>query len=94
MHKFRKEPIQFSLFDASDAGSENGVQMSSPVCILRIEEVEKRVGFKRSYIYRLMKGGKFPQNGRIGIRAVGWSSHDIDQWIEARLQSPLGKEQP
>ena len=64
---------------------ENGVQISSPVCILRIEEVEKRVGFKRSYIYRLMKDGKFPQNGRIGVRAVGWSSHDIDQWIEERL---------
>lgn len=70
---------------AKDCVMNNDAPLSSPVCILRIEEVEKRVGFKRSYIYRLMKDDKFPKNGRIGIRAVGWSSHDIDQWIEERL---------
>lgn len=70
---------------AKDCVMNNGAQISSPVCILRIEEVEKRVGFKRSYIYRLMKEGCFPQQVRIGLRAVGWSSHDIDRWIEERV---------
>jgi len=93
MSKFAKEPIQLGPF-GSGSGPENGALLSSPVCILRIKEVEQRIGFKRSYIYRLMKEGRFPQQVRIGLRAVGWSSHDVDQWIQERLQSPLGKEQP
>ncbi|MCM2329715.1 transcriptional regulator, AlpA family [Geopseudomonas sagittaria] len=53
--------------------------------ILRREEVERRTGFKRAHIYNLMKAGKFPQARRIGLRAVGWDSQEIEQWIAARL---------
>lgn len=54
--------------------------------ILRISEVEKRTGYKRCYIYRLIKKGLFPNQSRIGVRAVGWDSKEIDQWIDERLQ--------
>lgn len=54
--------------------------------ILRIAEVEKRTGYKRCYIYRLIKKGLFPDRARIGIRAVGWDSQKIDLWVEERLQ--------
>lgn len=54
-------------------------------CILRREEVEKRTGFKRAHIYNLMKEGKFPPARRIGLRAVGWDSAEIDRWIADRL---------
>lgn len=53
--------------------------------ILRREEVEKRTGFKRAHIYNLMKEGKFPKTRRIGLRAVGWDSAEIDRWIAERL---------
>jgi len=53
--------------------------------ILRIQEVESRVGFKRAYIYRLIRQGKFPQRCRLGVRAVGWDSQQIEEWIEQRL---------
>lgn len=53
--------------------------------ILRREEVERRTGFKRAHIYNLMKIGKFPRARRIGLRAVGWDSQEIEQWISARL---------
>jgi len=53
--------------------------------ILRREEVERRTGFKRAHIYNLMKEGKFPRARRIGLRAVGWDSHEIEQWVSARL---------
>lgn len=53
--------------------------------ILRRDEVERRTGFKRAHIYNLMKAGKFPQARRIGLRAVGWDSQEIEQWIAARL---------
>lgn len=54
--------------------------------ILRRAEVERRTGFKRAHIYNLMKAGKFPAARRIGLRAVGWDSQEIDQWIAARLE--------
>ena len=54
--------------------------------ILRIAEVEERTRFKRCYIYRLIKKGQFPDRSRIGVRAVGWDSQEIDKWVEERLQ--------
>ncbi|MBL5864342.1 AlpA family transcriptional regulator [Serratia fonticola] len=54
--------------------------------ILRRVEVEKKTGFKRSQIYNLMKEGKFPQSIRLGVRAVGWNSEEIEQWVSEHLQ--------
>jgi prophage regulatory protein len=54
--------------------------------ILRRTEVENKTGFKRAHIYSLMKEGKFPKPLRLGVRAVGWDSVDIDQWIAERLK--------
>jgi prophage regulatory protein len=54
---------------------------------LRRVEVEHRTGFKRAHIYTLMRAGKFPQAVRLGVRAVGWDSSEIEQWIEARLKA-------
>ncbi|MDD1152698.1 AlpA family transcriptional regulator [Pseudomonas sp. TNT2022 ID357] len=54
--------------------------------ILRRPEVEARTGFKRAHIYSLMKQGKFPKALRLGVRAVGWDSNEINQWIAERLQ--------
>ena len=55
--------------------------------ILRLEEVEAKSGFKRAHIYNLMKKRQFPQALRLGVRAVGWDSIEIDQWIDERVKS-------
>lgn len=54
--------------------------------ILRLDEVETKSGFKRAHIYNLMKVGRFPKAMRLGVRAVGWDSVEIDQWIADRLK--------
>ncbi|MGP3790482.1 AlpA family transcriptional regulator [Pseudomonas sp. B392_1p] len=54
--------------------------------ILRRTEVEAKTGIKRAHIYNLMKVGKFPKAKRLGIRAVGWDSTEIDAWIAERLE--------
>ncbi|MEX5685323.1 AlpA family transcriptional regulator [Pseudomonas silesiensis] len=54
--------------------------------ILRRSEVEAKTGIKRAHIYNLMKDGKFPKAKRLGIRAVGWDSTEIDAWIAERLE--------
>ena len=53
--------------------------------ILRRAEVEAKTGFKRAHIYSLMKEGKFPKAMRLGVRAVGWDSVEVEQWIADRL---------
>ncbi|SET63997.1 transcriptional regulator, AlpA family [Pseudomonas sp. NFR09] len=60
-------------------------QSSPERYIMRREEVERKTGFKRAHIYNLMKDGKFPQAKRIGLRAVGWDSLEIEQWVAERL---------
>jgi prophage regulatory protein len=57
--------------------------------ILRRPEVEQRTGFKRAHIYTLMKDGKFPKALRLGIRAVGWDSEEVDQWIADRRKERI-----
>ena len=53
--------------------------------ILRLEEVEAKSGFKRAHIYALMRKCQFPQALRLGVRAVGWDSIEIDQWIAEQI---------
>src|SRR3546814_17170908 len=55
--------------------------------ILRREEVEAKTGFKRAHIYNLMTKGQFPKALRLWVRAVGWDSSEIDQWITERLNN-------
>lgn len=55
--------------------------------ILRRPDVEQKTGFKRAHLYHLMKEGKFPKPIRLGVRAVGWDSVEVDEWIAARLKS-------
>ena len=51
---------------------------------MRRAEVEAKTGFKRAPIYN-DEGAKFPKgHARLGVRAVGWDSVEIEQWIADR----------
>lgn len=52
--------------------------------LLRREEVEERFGLSRSWIYREMRAGRFPEPVKIGERAVRWRVSDLDEWAESR----------
>lgn len=54
-------------------------------CILRRVEVEAKTGLRRSQIYALLNRGSFPKPVRLGSRAVGWDSDEVDQWIAKRF---------
>ncbi|PFH08110.1 prophage regulatory protein [Collimonas sp. PA-H2] len=55
--------------------------------IERLPVVMARTGRSRPSIYLDMKKGAFPQCFKVGVRAVGWLSSDIDAWIESRVQA-------
>ncbi|SDR90313.1 helix-turn-helix transcriptional regulator [Pseudomonas oryzae] len=56
--------------------------------IMRRPEVLAATGYCRAWIYVLMRQGKFPQARKIGTRAVGWDSLEIEAWIAERLGEP------
>ena len=49
--------------------------------LIRMKEVQHRVGLGRSTIYRWMDAGKFPKPVQLGGYAVAWAQEDIDEWI-------------
>lgn len=55
--------------------------------ILRLPDVERRIGLSSSTIYAMMADGRFPRPIRIGKRAVGWPSDVVDDWVLDRPSS-------
>ena len=53
--------------------------------LIRIREVLSRTGLGRSTIYVYVSQGRFPSPVRLGDRAVGWVSSEIDDWIVRRI---------
>jgi prophage regulatory protein len=54
--------------------------------ILRLPEVMATTGLGRSSIYAYVQKNAFPQPIRLGERAVGWKSDEVDAWIEQRAE--------
>ena len=52
--------------------------------LLRLSEVQHRVGLGRSTIYRWMEDGKFPKPHSIGGYSVRWLESDINGWITSK----------
>ena len=52
--------------------------------LIRLPEVQHRVGLGRSTIYRWMAEGKFPKPVQLGGYAVAWSEHEVDNWLSSR----------
>ncbi|WP_028971342.1 helix-turn-helix transcriptional regulator [Novosphingopyxis baekryungensis] len=54
--------------------------------LIRLPEVQHRVGLGRSTIYRWMAEGKFPKPVQLGGYAVAWAEDEVERWITSRLQ--------
>ena len=61
------------------------MEATMPTQILRLTDVRQRTGLGRSTIYARIADGRFPPAIKIGERAVGWLSEDIEAWIRARV---------
>ena len=56
-----------------------------PQSLIRLSEVQRRTGYSKAWIYRLMSHGKFPKSVKIGIRAIAFVESEIDEWINERI---------
>jgi len=53
--------------------------------LIRLPEVQRRTGYSKAWIYRLLKEGRFPKSVKIGSRAIAFVESEVDQWIEQRI---------
>ncbi|MGM3181511.1 MULTISPECIES: helix-turn-helix transcriptional regulator [Dickeya] len=50
--------------------------------LIRLPEVIRRTGFGKTWIYELIKAGRFPAQVKTGVRAVAFIESEIDAWID------------
>lgn len=53
--------------------------------LLRLPDVERMTGIKRSMIYRLEGEGGFPRRVKIGQHASAWVASEVGAWIAAGI---------
>ncbi|WP_350304406.1 helix-turn-helix transcriptional regulator [Photorhabdus viridis] len=50
--------------------------------LIRLPEVIRRTGFGKTWIYTLIRAGKFPKQVKTGMRSIAFIESEIDAWIE------------
>jgi predicted DNA-binding transcriptional regulator AlpA len=61
-------------------------QASPALAIVRIKEAMALTGLGRTSIHHLCKAGAF-KKVRLGKRAVGFLRHELQAWIESRVNA-------
>lgn len=53
---------------------------------LRLRQVEDKIGFGKSWIYRQIQLQQFPRSIRLNSRHVAWLESEVDAWIHQRIR--------
>lgn len=66
-------------------------QNSKNLRIIRMPELQKKIGLCKASIYNRIAEGSFPKPISLGGRSVGWIESDLDQWIFERSSMNEGR---
>ncbi|MBE8597651.1 helix-turn-helix transcriptional regulator [Xenorhabdus sp. BG5] len=58
--------------------------------LIRLSEVQRRTGYSKTWIYKLISDGAFPQQVKIGSRSVAFIEAEIDNWIAQHIADITG----
>lgn len=53
--------------------------------LIRLPEVQRRTGYGKAWIYKLIKMGKFPQQVKIGSRSIAFLESEVDEWVTNKI---------
>lgn len=53
--------------------------------LIRLTEVQRRTGYSRAWLYRLLSENRFPKPVKIGSRAIAFVESEIETWINERI---------
>ena len=62
-----------------------------PETLIRLPEVQRRTGYGKAWIYRLISQKKFPSSVKIGTRAIAFVESEIDEWVDQRIAKSRGE---
>lgn len=57
---------------------------------IRLPEVQRRTGYSKAWLYRLISQGKFPASVKIGTRSIAFVESEIDEWVNQRIAESRG----
>ncbi|HDU7917437.1 TPA: AlpA family transcriptional regulator [Serratia marcescens] len=60
--------------------------------LIRFAEVQKRTGYSKAWLYRLMSQQRFPAAIKIGARSIAFIESEIDEWINQRIAESRGED--
>lgn len=58
---------------------------------IRLSEVQRRTGYSKAWIYRLISQKRFPSAIKIGSRAIAFVESEVDEWINQRIAESRGE---
>lgn len=53
---------------------------------IKLSEVKRLTSLSTSEIYRRLEAEKFPQQVKLGARAVAWIEQEINDWIAEQIE--------
>ncbi|AYA41957.1 AlpA family transcriptional regulator [Xenorhabdus nematophila] len=53
--------------------------------LIRLPEVQRRTGYSKAWIYKLIGDGEFPKQVKIGARSIAFIESEVDDWISQRI---------
>ncbi|MBP2835699.1 MULTISPECIES: helix-turn-helix transcriptional regulator [Dickeya] len=59
--------------------------------LIRLPEVQRRTGYSKAWLYRLISQDRFPQPVKIGSRSIAFVESEIDDWINQRIAESRGE---
>jgi prophage regulatory protein len=62
-----------------------------PKSLIRLSEVQRRTGYSKAWLYRLMSEQRFPAAIKIGSRSIAFIESEIDEWIKQRIAESRGE---
>lgn len=62
----------------------NAGERSTPLRFVRLTEVMRMTGLRKTTIYQLQSDGEFPQRVQITANCVGWIESEVQHWLNER----------
>jgi prophage regulatory protein len=59
---------------------------------IRFKELRQRIPLGRTTIWKMMRGGRFPQSRRIGKMAAAWLESEVEDWMKKNAGEGQTKE--
>ena len=53
--------------------------------------MQKRTGYSKAWLYRLMSEQRFPAAIKIGSRTIAFIESEVDEWINQRIAESRGE---